>query len=145
VGHAPAWDKDADTELARLRDEWGTQEFSDELLRWNTPSLADSDEERLWFANWLRVGASPASAQAQNRAWFETDLREILPAVRVPTLVLYRPSSFYEPYALDVAKRIPDARALQVSGADNWGIFLSPEIPEEVERFVAGAASPEVP
>jgi class 3 adenylate cyclase len=138
-------DVDLDAELTRLRDQWGTQEHADELLRQNTPSLADSEEERRWFANWLRVGASPASAQAQNRAWFETDLREILPAVRVPTLVLYRPLSFYEPYALDVAKRISGARALPVSGSDAWGIFLSPEIPDEVERFVAGETAPEVP
>jgi class 3 adenylate cyclase len=147
LSHQPAWDEDEDedTELARLRDEWGTQAFCDELLRWNAPSLAESEEERLWFANWLRVGACPASAYAQNRAWVETDLREVLPAVHVPTLVLYRPSSYYEPYALDVAKRIPGARALRASGSDNWGIFLSPEIPEEVERFVAGEKAPEVP
>src|SRR5262249_54069492 len=69
--------EDVDAELARLRDQWGTQEFSNEILRQNTPSLADSEEERVWFANWLRVGGSPASAQAQNRAWFETDLRDI--------------------------------------------------------------------
>ena len=36
---------------------------------------------------WAR---SPAVAYALNRAWRETDLREMLPAVRVPTLVLYR-------------------------------------------------------
>ena len=38
----------------------------------------------------IRVGASPAAAYALNRAWFETDLREVLPAVRVPALVMYR-------------------------------------------------------
>ena len=47
-------------------------------------------KERELFANWLRVGASPAVAYSLNRAWSETDLREVLPAVRVPTLVLYR-------------------------------------------------------
>ena len=25
---------------------------------WNCPTLYASEEERLWFANWLRVGAS---------------------------------------------------------------------------------------
>ena len=73
------------------------------------------------------------------------DLSDVLPAVRVPTLVLYRPSSFYEPYALDVAKRIPGAKALRASGTENWGIFLSAEIPEELERFVAGEEAPAVP
>jgi class 3 adenylate cyclase len=78
-----------------------------------------------------------------NRAWFETDLREILPAVRVPTLVLYR-ASIAERDALDVAERIPGAQALRVSGEDYSEIFLSPEIPEEVERFVAGERVPEI-
>lgn len=143
----PLADDEPDSEISitRLRDQWGTQAFSDELLAWNAPELLDDREERLWMANWLRVGASPASAYAQNRAFQETDLRDVLPAVRVPTLVLYRPSSYYEPYAHEVAKLIPEARTLPVSGTAPWGIFLSREIPEEVERFVAGDGAPEVP
>jgi class 3 adenylate cyclase len=129
---------------ARLRVEWGTQELCDEILRWNAPTLFESEEERLWSANWMRVGASPAVAYAMNRAWIETDLRDVLPAVRVPTLVLYRDCD-YEPYSLDVARRIPSARALRISGRDSWGIFLSPELPDEVARFVAGESSPDVP
>ena len=131
--------------LTQIRDEWGTQAFCDELLRWNAPSLAEVEQERLWFANWVRVGASPASAYAQNRVWGETDLREVLPAVHVPTLVLYRPGSFYEPYALEVSTLIPDARAFAATGSEAWGIFLSPEIPDEIERLVAGEESPEIP
>jgi pimeloyl-ACP methyl ester carboxylesterase len=84
------------TQLVRLREEWGTQEFCDLILSWNAPSLLDSEHERLWFANWLRVGASPAVAYAMNRAWVETDLGEVLPAVRVPTLVLYRECGWRE-------------------------------------------------
>ena len=77
-------------ELARLRDNWGTQEFADELLAEGCPSLAGDEESRRWFANSLRVGASPAVAYALNRAFFETDLSDVLPAVHVPTLLLYR-------------------------------------------------------
>jgi class 3 adenylate cyclase len=76
--------------------------------------------------NWLRVGASPSVAYALNRAWFETDLREILPSIRVPTLV-------------------PGAQAASVSGTDYLEVRLSPEVPEEVERFVAGEPVAEVP
>jgi class 3 adenylate cyclase/pimeloyl-ACP methyl ester carboxylesterase len=131
-------------QLAELRDRWGTQEHCDEMLSWNAPSLYESEEERLWFANWVRVGASPVVAQAMNRAWSETDLTDVLPAVRVPTIVLYR-ECYYEPFALDVAQRIPSARALRLSGRDPWGIFLSPELPDEVERFVGGETAPVVP
>jgi class 3 adenylate cyclase len=132
------------SDLTKLREQWGTQEYCDELLAWNSPTLFASEADRLWFANWLRVGATPQVAYALNRAWMESDTRDILAAVRVPTLVLYR-QSFYEPYSLEVASLISGARALRVSGTDPWGIFLSPEIPEEVERFVAGEEAPAVP
>ncbi len=131
-------------ELAELRERWGTQEYCDQLLQWNAPTLFDSDEERLWFANWLRIGASPAVAYAMNRAWADTDLRDMLPAVRVPTLVLYR-ECYYEPFSLDFAQRIPSALATRISCPDPWGIFLSPEVPDELERFVAGESAPDVP
>ena len=65
-----------------------------ELLAQGAPSLAQDPERRTLFANSLRVGASPAVAYALNRAFYETDLRDVLPAVRVPTLVLYRPGYF---------------------------------------------------
>jgi class 3 adenylate cyclase len=145
IAHDPEGQTDAVREdLARLRDGWGTQEYSDEILRDGAPSLYNDPRERESFANWLRVGASPSVAYALNRAWFETDLREILPAVRVPTLVLYR-RSLAEPQALEVAERIPGARTLRVSGEDYSEVYLSPEIPEEIERFVAGEHVPEVP
>jgi class 3 adenylate cyclase/pimeloyl-ACP methyl ester carboxylesterase len=143
--HNPEGQTDAvRAELAELRERWGTQEYCDELLRDSAPSLLEDPRERESFANWLRVGASPTVAYALNRAWYETDLREILPAVRVPTLVLYR-SSPAERFALDVAQRIPEARSLRVSGEDYGEVYLSPEIPEEIERFVAGEQVPVVP
>lgn len=131
-------------ELARLREGWGTQEFSDRMLESLCPTLFEREEDRLWFANWTRVGASPAVAVALNRAWAETDLRDVLPAVRVPTLVLYRPG-MAEEYASEVAELIPGASLLRVSRGDYWGIFLSPEIAAEVEGFAAGETPPEVP
>ena len=135
---------DAEMEaLAQLRDNWGTQEFADELLADGCPSLAGDEESRRWFANSLRVGASPAVAYALNRAFVETDLRDVLPAVHVPTLLLYR--SVLEAETMEVASRLPDARTMRVSGTDYFGIFLSPEIADEIERFVDGETAAEVP
>jgi pimeloyl-ACP methyl ester carboxylesterase len=95
-------------ELRELRDRWGTQEYTDFLLESGCPTLAANEDDRRWVANSLRVGASPEVAYALNRAFFETDLREVLAAVRVPTLVLYREP--YESIALELASRIPGAR-----------------------------------
>ncbi len=130
-------------ELRELRENWGIQEWCDELLRQSCPSLAATEAERIWFANWLRVGASPAVAYALNRAFYETDLIDVLPAVRVPTLVVYR--AIGEEDALDVARRISSAHTVRVPGDDYFGVFLSPEIVEEIERFVAGEQPPLIP
>jgi class 3 adenylate cyclase len=132
--------------LQRLKEGWGTQEFMDELLQITCPTLYERGEpDRRWFADWLRVSLSPTFAYALNRAYSETDLRPIIPAVRTPTLVLYRVGSLEEGHALEVAERIDGAHAVAVSGSDYWGIFLSPEIPEEIERFAKGEAAPSVP
>jgi len=96
------------------------------------------------FANRLRVGASPGVAYALNRAFYETDLREVLPSVRVPTVVLYRPG-YFESQALNVAERIEGATALRISGDEMFYMETSPEVPDEIARFVGGEAPPEVP
>jgi class 3 adenylate cyclase len=132
-------------ELPLLRERWGTQELCDEIL-WDTcPTLASTEDGRRWFANWLRVGASPAMGYELNRAFMETDMRDVYAAVRVPTLVLYRDSPLAIPESLAVAEAIPDARAMRVSGTDYWGAFLSFDIADELEELVAGAAVPSVP
>jgi class 3 adenylate cyclase len=135
-----------DADLAELRDGWGTRAFMDMMLQTVCPTLyRRGEEDREWFANWKRVSLSPAFAYALNRAHSESDLRPVLPTVRAPTLVLYRHGAPTEQQALDIAARIAGAEAVRVSGTDYWGIFLSPEVVDEIERFVAGEAAPRVP
>lgn len=136
-------DETSREELRQLRERWGTQEFSDELLQWGCATLYADDDSRRWFANHQRVGMSPAVAYALNRALRETDLREVFPAVRVPTLVLYRSPMANE--ALNVAAQISSSRAMRVSGDDSFGIFLSLDAVDEIERFVAGEEALYVP
>jgi class 3 adenylate cyclase/pimeloyl-ACP methyl ester carboxylesterase len=130
--------------LAELRERWGTIEFHEEQLANICPSLAETAEGLDWFVNDRRVGASPAVAYELNLAWFQTDLREVLAAVRIPTLVLHR-GLRGQKEAQEVARRIVGCRTVGLAGDDWWGIFLSPEIVEEVERFVAGEEPPQVP
>jgi class 3 adenylate cyclase/pimeloyl-ACP methyl ester carboxylesterase len=140
-------DPEMQRELADLRDGWGTRAYSDQLLRGGCPTLYAREEDREWFANWLRVGASPAVAYALNRAFVETDLDSVLPAVQAPTLVLYRRTPLWptEEWSLGVATRIRSAQAMRVSGDDYFGIFLSLDIADEIERFVAGEQGLQVP
>jgi class 3 adenylate cyclase len=139
---------DEESELASLRERWGTQELCDEILELACPTLAATQDGRRWFANWLRVGASPAMGYELNRAFSQTDLREVYAAVRVPTLVLYRETAntaLTPEESRAVAALIPGARAMRVSGSDYWGTFLSFDIVDELEHLVAGETSPTVP
>ena len=138
---------DAQAILADLRERWGTREFSDELLEEGAPSLYEREEVRELFANELRTGATPAVAYALNRAFIDTDLSAVLPAVRAPTLVLYRRGGRFEEEkkSLEFAGRIPGARAMRVSGTDYFGVFLSLDAVDEIERFLAGEPAAEVP
>ena len=130
--------------LVELRDRWGTIDFHREQLAAICPTLAANQEACDWFVNDRRVGATPAVAYALNVAWVQTDLREVLPAIRVPTLVLHR-GARARADALDVAGRVVGARTTTLAGDDWWGIFLSPELADEVEQFLAGRDPPEVP
>jgi class 3 adenylate cyclase/pimeloyl-ACP methyl ester carboxylesterase len=124
-------------ELDRLRATWGTQYFADQLLAEICPTLLRSEADRLWFANCLRVGATPEVAYELNKAFMESDLRDVLPAIRMPALVLYRGAMAEANGARDTAKMIPNARLVEIRGSDWWGIFLSREIVDELEAFVA--------
>ena len=132
--------------LQRVRFEWGTQEFCDELLEMVCPTLFNRGAEaRLWFANEMRVGLSPEFSYALNRAFGETDMRPVLPAIKAPTLVFYREGSVEAEQHREVAARIEGAHEVQLSGSDYWGIFLSPEIVDEIEQFVGGRPIAAVP
>jgi class 3 adenylate cyclase len=139
--------REVQEELSDVRDRWGTREFSDELIQLVSPTLYPDEEYRRWCADSLRVGATPAVAYALNRTYRESDLTEVLPAVRVPTLVLYREGGIedQDENAREVARRIPGARALRISGNDYCEIFQSPEAADEIERFVAGEQAAPIP
>jgi class 3 adenylate cyclase len=133
--------------LSEVRERWGAREFSEEILQMNAPTLYPDEAYRSWHVDALRDSMTPAAAYALNRAFAESDLSAVLPAVRVPTLILYRDGGIegQDEQALEVARRIPGARAMRLSGSD-WGyIFQSPEAVDEIEHFVAGEETPAMP
>ena len=74
-------------------------------------------------------------AYALNRVFYDTDLSDILLPIRVPTLVLHR-GALSELEAIGFAEHITSAQAVRVAGEDYLGIYLSPEIVDEIESFV---------
>jgi len=123
-------------DLAQLH-KWGTQELADEFLVEICPTLLRSEADRVWFANWLRVGASPEIGYALNVTYAGSDVTDVLPTIGVPTLVLVRGRLAKDQGAAEAADLIPGARLVELAGSDYWGVFLSPEIVDEVEAFVA--------
>jgi class 3 adenylate cyclase len=72
----------------------------------------------------------------------DTDISDVLPTIRVPTLVVHR--ARMRDAALRVAALIPGARAVQLSG-DSTPIWVDDEVAPEVERFLAGREEAPVP
>jgi class 3 adenylate cyclase len=75
------------------------------------------------------------------RAWGETDLRDILPSIRVPTLVLYRGTARAQ--MLDVAGRIKGALAIEIDETSFANAFE--DITREVERFLSTSKPAAIP
>jgi class 3 adenylate cyclase len=106
--------------LASVRLGWGTRAWTVQNLRWQGPSmLEDPALLEQWIA-FSRLSASPSSAEAVLRIEKDTDIRHILPAVRVPTLVLTRTGDQAQPIegGRYIAAKIPGARFVELPGDD---------------------------
>ena len=82
-GYTPEWHRD---ETSRIDAGWGTGEFE----RWFLRASGQPDDPASvapGAARYLRHGLTPRSAVVQNEMWFQTDVRDVLPAVHVPALV----------------------------------------------------------
>ncbi len=85
------------------------------------PSKVNDPAFREWWATYLRMGASPGAALTLTRMNAEIDIRQVLPAVRVPTLVLHRTDDMCLKVEEGrfVASRIPGATFVELPGNDH--------------------------
>jgi hypothetical protein len=127
------------SQLAYLEEWWGTPEFVDRQVRDMAPTRTEDAEFKEDVLRNLRLGASPSAAQAITRMATEIDIRDVLPTIRVPALILARPTARDE--ARFIADRIPDARVLEVAGPDFMVALLGDDVYDEIERFVRGLDS----
>jgi len=121
------------------------------------PSAAEDEEYRRRWNTFMRHAASPGAAIALLRMNSQIDVRDVLPAIRVPTLVLYRRDARFGHgaaawrtegedlitpggEAVYLAENIPDARLAELPGADHlpWVGEIDPLL-GEVEEFLTGA------
>lgn len=85
------------------------------------PSRATDPAFREWWGTYQRRSASPAAALALARMNSSIDVRDFLPRVSVPTLVMHRRHDLNAKLEEGryIADRIPDARFVEFDGADH--------------------------
>jgi class 3 adenylate cyclase len=120
--------------VREARNNWGSREYQRRELETYFPSYADDPVFEQWHVNHERLAASPGAAAWFMRVLMETDIREVLPAISVPTLILsnqrWREGCMY------MAQRIPNVELVELTGAD-ISAYADPQIPDEVERFLS--------
>jgi class 3 adenylate cyclase/pimeloyl-ACP methyl ester carboxylesterase len=126
-------------ELEKIVDEsWG----EGLAFAWFAPKLAGSPSMRRGMALFERAAASPGMAGALLRSYSEIDVTSVLPALRVPTLVLHRKDdpAIAAFSGRRLAEGIPDARFVELPGDDHipWLGDVEPLL-DEIEEFVTGS------
>jgi class 3 adenylate cyclase len=128
--------------LAGVESEWGTAMWLSDLA----PSVAGDPSVARWLARYERMAASPGMAMATQRMAYWTDVREALGVISAPTLVLARASSFYRVgHAQYLAAAIPNAKFVELAGADHYWWGDAAPVLAEIEEFLTGARSDSTP
>jgi class 3 adenylate cyclase len=112
------------------------------LLRLWAPSHAEDQAARDWFERYQRLSASPGAMKALWASLKETDVRAILPAISVPTLLMHRTDDMLIEVGASryMAERIPGAKLVEFPGHDHlWWFGDQDAISDEIEEFLTGA------
>jgi len=117
-----------------------TPGWIDDALQGLAPSTFDDEPTRRWWRRWVQASASPGAVR-NLRTWsYRIDVRHVLPAIRVPALVLHRVDE--EDVVFDearyIADRIPGAQLVGMPGVDHGWWSNSPQIVAEIEPFLRG-------
>jgi class 3 adenylate cyclase len=108
------------------------------------PSMAEDPGLVAWFARMQRLAASPGEARVISRAMVDLDVRDALPRIRVPTLIMHRPHELVWDvrHSRYLAEHIPDARYVELEGVDSFPfVGDSDAIVEEIQEFLTGVRS----
>jgi class 3 adenylate cyclase len=128
----------ADRLVAAYEEEWGT---TSPALGIMDPSVADNEGYRAWVSRYQRATASPGTIVPMVRMVLDTDVRAVLPAIRVPTLVLHRADDAYvrADHGRYLADHIPGARYVELPGADHTPEFGDADaVVAQMQSFLTG-------
>ena len=126
--------------ISRMEHAWASGEWWDG----GQPSPSDDARHRSWWARYLRMAASPAMAQKVIRMNMRMDIRDQLPMIGQPTLILHRIDDSWIDigHARYLAQHIPSATFVELPGADHrpW-LGDADAIADEIEVFLTGRKS----
>lgn len=118
-----------------IHEDWG----SGDDLAFLAPTRMHDPAFRTWFSTFQRLSASPGAVIALDRMNAIIDVRHVLPAIHVPTLVLLRSGlgeQVVEPSRY-VAAHIPGARLVELPGVDYLpNVGDTDRLVDEIEEFV---------
>jgi class 3 adenylate cyclase len=119
--------------VREVRTRWGEREYQLGQLRKYYPSKVGDPVFEQWYVNHERLAASPGAAAWFMRILMETDIREVLPAISVPTLLLHR-AEWWDGGQY-MAERIPNAEMVELTAPDK-SMYSEAQIPNEIQRFL---------
>lgn len=122
--------------LTSLEPHWG----EGEAVKIVAPSLAHDAQFCAWWGRYERMSTSPGAAIGLLRMAFEGDVRHVLSAISVPTLVLHRDhDSFVNvKHGRYIAEHISNARYIELEGTDHFPIAGdSAAVDREIELFLS--------
>lgn len=124
------------------RERWGERGYLEDMARALNPQWADNEEylQRMVEHQWLT--ASPATIVEFRRMQLELDISDVLPTIRVPTLVLGKPATPWS--TTEVAAAIPGAEHLELPG-QGFAFWENDLGLDAVDGFLAGASPRQVP
>jgi pimeloyl-ACP methyl ester carboxylesterase len=131
-------ESDRQANVAQVESEWA----SEDLVRPLVPSRADDPAFLAQLATYFRRSASPGAAAQLLRMNTEIDVRAILPAIRVPTLILHRAEDrdALVEEGRWIASRIPGATFVQLPGGDHlFWVGDTETVLAEIEAFLTGS------
>jgi class 3 adenylate cyclase len=126
------------------------QAMEESVASWGTGGVAsgvapkrfERDERfREWGARLERLAASPTTIRRIMEVIGETDIRDVLPSIRVPTLVMHRREDTFIriEHSQYLAEHIPGARYVELEGSENlFSIGDTEAWLGEVEEFLTG-------
>ena len=122
--------------IADLGPRWGTGG----VLELTSPKAHSDGGLRSWWGHFERLAAGPGAAVAMQHAINQIDVRRVLPALSVPTLVVHRRDLGYirADHGRYLAAHITGAQYVELPGADQLFFIDAEALLGEIETFVTG-------